>query len=200
MTGAYLNELNTMQNALAAFTNALQNFLKETKEIRATYNEVAQGEALKNQRASLNTIRNDSITRISVAAESLKEHISENWSPKEKLYNREVVAMLQDGLIPYSAHDVESMAEIRYIDNPTMLQALRGYVIKHNLLPQLKHDSVLLYSSKDKKVEATESLKSELIGILGSSREDMGHAGAVQYIAEHFEESFKTKLDIIGQL
>lgn len=200
MTGTYSNELNTMQNALKAFTNALQNFLEATKEIRATYNEVAQSEALKDQRASLNTIRNDSISRISAAAESLKEHISENWSPKEKLYNREVVAMLQDGLISYSADDVEGMAESRYMDNPTMLQALRGYVIKRNLLPQLKNNSVLLYSSKDKKMEAAESLKSELIGILGSSKEDVGHASAIQYVAEHFEESFKAKLDLIGQL
>ena len=54
MTGTYSNELNTMQNALTAYTNALQSFLENTKEIRATFNEIAQNEALKDQRATLN--------------------------------------------------------------------------------------------------------------------------------------------------
>ena len=53
MTGTYSNELNTMQNALTAYTNALQSFLENTKEIRATFNEIAQNEALKDQRATL---------------------------------------------------------------------------------------------------------------------------------------------------
>lgn len=200
MTGTYSNELNAMQNALTSYTNALKSFLETTKEIRATYNEVAQNDALKDQRASLNSMKSDSVSRISSAAERLKERISANWAPKEQLYNREVIAMLQDGFIPYSASDIESMAETRFKDNPTMLQVLRGYVDKHKLLPQLKRNSVLLYSSKAKKLEAADALSGELIGIVGSSKEDIGHLTAVQYAAEHFEDSFKSKLDVIGQL
>ena len=100
MTGTYSNELNTMQNALTAYTNALQSFLENTKEIRATFNEIAQNEALKDQRATLNSMKSDSVSRISAAAEKLKERITTNWTPKEQLYNREVIAMLQDGLSP----------------------------------------------------------------------------------------------------
>lgn len=169
MTGTYSNELNTMQNALTAYTNALQSFLENTKEIRATFNEIAQNEALKDQRATLNSMKSDSVSRISAAAEKLKERITTNWTPKEQLYNREVIAMLQDGLIPYSASDIESMAETRFKDNPTMLQVLRGYVDKHNLLSQLKNNSVLLYSSKAKKLAAADALSEELIGIIGSA-------------------------------
>ena len=200
MTGTYSNELNTMQNALTAYTNALQSFLENTKEIRATFNEIAQNEALKDQRATLNSMKSDSVSRISAAAEKLKERITTNWTPKEQLYNREVIAMLQDGLIPYSASDIESMAETRFKDNPTMLQVLRGYADKHNLLSQLKNNSVLLYSSKAKKLAAADALSEELIGIIGSAKEDIGHLTAVQYAAEHFEDSFKAKLDVIGQL
>lgn len=92
------------------------------------------------------------------------------------------------------------MAETRFKDNPTMLQVLRGYVDKHNLLSQLKNNSVLLYSSKAKKLAAADALSEELIGIIGSAKEDIGHLTAVQYAAEHFEDSFKAKLDVIGQL
>ena len=145
-------------------------------------------------------MKSDSVSRISAAAEKLKERITTNWTPKEQLYNREVIAMLQDGLITYSASDIESMAETRFKDNPTMLQVLRGYVEKHNLLSQLKNNSVLLYSSKAKKLAATDALSGELIGIIGSAKEDIGHLTAVQYAAEHFEDSFKAKLDVIGQL
>lgn len=200
MTGVYKNELNTMQNALMAYANALQNFLDTTKEIRAIYNEIAQNEALKEQRATLNAMKGDSITRITTAAEKLKERINEIWTPKESLYNRDTISMLEDGLLHYSAADVENMAETRFMDNPTMLQVLRGYAEKHDLFPQLKHDSVLLYSSRCKKLEAADSLKDELIGIVGSSNEDMGHATAVQYAAQNFDTSFKAKLDRIGQL
>ena len=93
--------------------------------------------------------------------------------------------MLQDGLIPYSASDIESMAETRFKDNPTMLQVLRGYVDKHNLLSQLKNNSVLLYSSKAKKLAAADALSEELIGIIGSAKEDIGHLTAVQLSLIH---------------
>jgi len=65
---------------------------------------------------------------------------------------------------------------------------------------ELKNNSVLLYSSKAKKLAAADALSEELIGIIGSAKEDIGHLTAVQYAAEHFEDSFKAKLDVIGQL
>lgn len=196
MTGVYSNELNTMQSALSEYVTALEYFLDSTKEIRATYNTIAQGEALQKERANLNKAKGNSSQRISSAADNLKEHIISKWTPKETLYNREVIAMLQDELIPYSVDDIETMAEERFSDNPTMLQVLRGYLNKKGLLGHLKNDSILLYAAKAKKIEAAENLKSELLGIINNTET----AESVRYAAENFEKAFQYKLNIIGQL
>lgn len=195
MTGVYSNELNTMQSALIEYVTALEYFLDSTKEIRATYNAIAQVDALQNQRANLNKAKGNAELRISSAADNLKEHIISKWTPKETLYNREVVSMLQDGLISYSVDDIETMAEERFADNPTMLQVLRGYLEKNELFGNLKSDSVLMYASKSKKVETAENLKNELLGIINNTE----NIESVRYAAENFEKAFQYKLNIIGQ-
>ena len=51
-----------------------------------------------------------------------------------------------------------------------------------------------------KKLDAAESLKSELLGIIGNTSEAPGHDKSVMYLAENFETVFKNKLDIIGKI
>lgn len=200
MEGIYRNELNTMQNAFALFASALQDYISGNAEIRAKYNDISQNVALREQRAALNAVRSDAANRISSAAEKLKEHIITVWTPNKALYDRDIVAMLTDGLLSYSGKALENMASSRYADNPTMLQVLRGFVDKNNLIGELSHESPLLYASKEKKLDAAESLKSELLGIIGNTSEAPGHDKSVMYLAENFETVFKGKLDIIGKI
>ncbi|WP_195543140.1 hypothetical protein [Massiliimalia timonensis] len=200
MTGIYGNELITMQNALIAYANGLKQYSEKTKEIRATYNETAQNIALADQREILNGIVGDSASRIESAGETLKQRISERWEPKATLYNRDIVAMLNDGLLKYSAKDIEEMAKKRYMDNPTMLQVLRGYAETSGEIKQLKSDSVLLFASKGKKLEAAESLKQEIINIIQNAGEKPGHVESVSWFAENFEKAFENKLKAIGEI
>lgn len=196
MTGVYKKELDTMQRALSEYATAFAGYLQSTKEIRETYNANAQTKALEGANAALNTVRATSADKIVAAATALEERIIAIWTPNPTLYKRDVIAMLQDGLLKYDAEAIETMARDRYADNPTMLQALRGYLDSHDLIKEMKSDSILRYASKGQKIGATEELKNELLGILKSSQS----AEAVKYAADNFEATFAYRLNIIGQI
>lgn len=196
MTGVYKKELDTMQRALSEYATAFAGYLQSTKEIRETYNAIAQTKALEGANAALNAVRATSADKIVAAATALEERIIAMWTPNPTLYKRDVIAMLQDGLLKYDAEAIETMARDRYADNPTMLQALRGYLDSHDLVKEMKSDSILRYASKGQKVGATEELKNELLGILKSSQS----AEAVKYAADNFEATFAYRLNIIGQI
>ena len=196
MTGVYGKELDTMQRALSEYAVAYLSYLQSTKEIRETYNAIAQTKALEGANAALNAVRSTSADKIVAAATALEERIIAMWTPNPTLYKRDVIAMLQDGLLKYDAEAIETMARDRYADNPTMLQALRGYLDSHDLIKEMKSDSILRYASKGQKIGATEELKNELLGILKSSQS----AEAVKYAADNFEATFAYRLNIIGQI
>lgn len=200
MEGIYSNELNTMQNALNAYANGLKQYTENTREIRATYNAVAIENALIDQRGILNSIIGDSTSRVKKAGDSLKQHLSERWEPKATLYDRTTVAMLNDGLLKFSAGDIEEMAETRYMDNTTMLQVLRGYAESSEKIKELKRDSVLLFASKSKKLEAVEALTNEIINMIQNASDNPGHIDSISWAAENFEKAFEHKLNVIGEI
>ena len=117
-------------------------------------------------------------------------------------------------------HDLIQVGALKSALKPVSLDSYPGQIVSHSEFNSMGDAEKLSFKGlvrrphsrrglsgaqvqrrrRREKLAAADALSEELIGIIGSAKEDIGHLTAVQYAAEHFEDSFKAKLDVIGQL
>lgn len=190
----YLSKIYTAYNDWVV---AFSNYLNQSKEIRATYNQVAQEKALSNQRSQFMDVRNSAIERIRQAGADLETAIEQNWRPNPQSFISKVVEVYSSEFLNPSIDDLEHAA-IDYGKNGTMLSALYGIAKKRGIAKDIQKGSPLYHADRQEKLQAAKDLVTEVISIMNTT--DPIKFAARQNFAENFEKYEAGKLDIIGNI
>ena len=94
--------------------------------------------------------------------------------------------------------DLEFAARDYYSKNTTMLQALYSIAEKRGLAGDIAQDSPLYMASRQKKIDAANSLADEVRSVMETA--DPVKLDARQYIADNFETMEAAKVAIIGNI
>lgn len=193
----YSDYLARIYNAYNDWTIAFGNYLNSTKEIRATYNQVAQERALSSMREQFMDVKIDAVNRIQQAGADLEAAIEENWRPNAQSYISKVVEVLSSEFLSPTISDLEHAA-MDYGKNGTMLSAMYGIAKKRGLDKDIGRDSILYHADRQEKLQAARSLVNEVIGIMDTT--DPSKFPARQAFAKNFEQYEAAKLAIIGKI
>lgn len=193
----YSTYLNRIRNAYGDWVTAFSNYLDESKEIRANYNQVAQYHALEDQRAKFAGVRNDAVYRIQKAGEELVAAIKENWRPNPQSYITKAIETYSSEFLEPTVADLERAAE-EYGKNGTMLCALYNIAKKRGIDGDIQSGSPLYHADRREKLDAARSLVNEILGIM--STDDPVKFRARKDFFDNFEKYEAAKLAIIGNI
>lgn len=189
--------LTRIYNAYGDWVTAFSNYLDETKEIRANYNQVAQYHALEEQRTKFAEVRNNSVYQIQQAGEELCAAINENWRPNPQSYITKAIETYSSEFLSPTVADLEHAAE-DYGKNGTMLCALYNIAKKRGIDGDIQRGSPLYHADRREKLEAARSLVNEILGIMNT--DDPIKFRARQAFLYNFEQYEAAKLEIIGNI
>lgn len=193
----YAPYLNKIRNAYGDWVTAFSNYLSASKDIRATYNQVAQYHALEEQRNRLVDVRNSAINRINQAGEEFAAAIEEAWRPNVQSYISKVIETYSSEFLTPTVADLEHAAE-EYGRNGTMLCALYNIAKKRGIDGEIRKGSPLYHADRQEKLDAVRSLVNEILGIMKT--DDPLKFRARQYFFDNFDKCEAAKLDIIGNI
>ena len=197
-SSAYKAELTAIYTAYSEWFHAFSAFVESTREKRTLYNAIAFEKAAQQERETLNAARVNAVQKVENARAALLDKIGKNWMVRIASYDEKGVALFGSDYVAPTLEDLEFAARDYYSKNTTMLQALYSIAEKRGLAGDIAQDSPLYMASRQKKIDAANSLADEVRSVMETA--DPVKLDTRQYIADNFETMEAAKVAIIGNI